>query len=201
MSYRHRIYRVPKSFVEEAQQLTSLEEFIPFYKKYCHKDVHTDVLDEGETLPLYYIGKELFDYGDRSEVGEKMYNYGSPLFSNETLTNMYDHYKPVVLSEEGLLFSIEFLKNQVADIYEDLLREESSNKWKKGISQFDRMKHHIESVYQTWRPEFGNYTVYNLNKGTDELVMSWLWEHQIWDLVRIYKTFDWDNYSMIFYGW
>lgn len=201
MSYRHRIYQVPKTFIEDARNVSSIEEFKEVYAKYCHKDVSFAGCCEDDFFPLYYIGQELFDYGDRSEVGERMYDYGTPLFPNHEIDKKYEHYKPIILSEEGLAFSIEFIKNQVANIYADLLREESSDKWKKNISQLDRMKLHIKSVYEAWRPEFGDYTAYNLNKSTDELALSWLWEHQIWDLIRIYKTFDWNNYALIFYGW
>ena len=33
------------------------------------------------------------------------------------------------------------------------------------------------------------------------LVSSWLYEHTIFDLVRIYKTFDWENKCLLFMGW
>ena len=205
MSYRHRIYKVPKAFVEEAYQCKNMDDFYEVYIKYCHKDVHIaqlkKELSDGGCYPLFYIGQELFDYGDRSEVVNEMYPHSTPLFSSEELTNRYDHYKPAVMSDEGVVASIEWMKNLIVGIYEDLLREESNVCWKKSIDQFTRMKQHIASVLDTWKPEFGDYTAYNLSKTTDEIVSSWLWEHQIWDLVRIYKTFDWNNYAMIFYGW
>lgn len=206
MSYRLRIYQVPKAFVEESKNCSNMADFHNVYRKYCHQDVHIDELktlveEENSLYPLYYVGKELFDYGDRSDVAKTVYGQSPPLFPSETLSEIYEHYKPVVMSEETLKASIEWMRQIIVDIYKDLLREVSDDIWKRNLSQADRMRHHIESVLQTWEPEFGDYTAYNLNKGTDEIVASWLWEHQIWDLVRIYKTFDWDNYSLIFYGW
>lgn len=49
--------------------------------------------------------------------------------------------------------------------------------------------------------DFGDYTAINTNKEKESLVSSWLYEHTIFDLVRIYKTFDWENKCLLFMGW
>lgn len=39
-----------------------------------------------------------------------------------------------------------------------------------------------------------------MNKNSERLNRSWLYKHEYFKLVRIYKTFDWENNEMIFMG-
>lgn len=48
--------------------------------------------------------------------------------------------------------------------------------------------------------EWLRLTPYNLDEG-DEITTSWKYEYSIFELVRIYKTFDWKNNVMIYYGY
>jgi hypothetical protein len=41
----------------------------------------------------------------------------------------------------------------------------------------------------------------NLDPEDECITNSWLYEHQIFELVRLYKTIDWDNKCLLFYGW
>jgi hypothetical protein len=43
-------------------------------------------------------------------------------------------------------------------------------------------------------------TPYDLNRD-DEVTTSWKYEYAIFELVRIYKTFDWKKNVMIYYGY
>ena len=112
----------------------------------------------------------------------------------------YDDYSPIVLDESGLLCAIEWNRNRVADIYEDLLREKSTDKWNTQ-SQFDRIKNHIKYQYEEWRNEyFPELTPYDLSDRKC-IVSSWKYEYQIFELVRVFKEFDWENDCIVFYGW
>lgn len=42
---------------------------------------------------------------------------------------------------------------------------------------------------------------FNLDDGKDEVTSSWKYEYSIFELVRIYKSFDWENNVMIHYGY
>ena len=41
---------------------------------------------------------------------------------------------------------------------------------------------------------------YNLTKG-DEITTAWKYEYNVFELVRIYKSFDWKKNVMVFYGY
>lgn len=203
MSYRHRIYKVPKSFVEEARACSTMDEFKEVYKKYLtDTEVQYYCLEEGNYRPLYQLGKQLFDFGDGYQNAEEMYKHGDSLFTSEELNKAYYDYLPIVLDEDALLCAIEFSRNLVVDKLRDLLREESEDKWEKRKSQLDRMKQYIEWELNEWDNEYcSDLRPYNLNKEFEAIVDSWMYKYTTFELVRIYKTFDFQNYAMLFYGW
>lgn len=203
MSYRHRIYKVSKSFVEDARACSTMNEFKEVYKKYLSDpQVHFDWLEDENYYPLYYLGKQLFDFGDSYQNAEEMYKHGNSLFTSEELNKAYYDNLPIVLDEDALLCAIEFSRKLVIDRFKDLLREESKNIWDKKKSQLDRMKQYIEWELEEWDNEYApNLRPYNLNKEFEEIVDSWMYKYTTFELVRIYKTFDFENYAMLFYGW
>ena len=59
---------------------------------------------------------------------------------------------------------------------------------------------HIKSMGQEWGVGlFDHMRPYDLEG--DSLVTSWKYEYAVFELVRIYKTFDWKKNVMIYYGW
>lgn len=203
MSYRHRIYKVPKAFVEEARACPTMNEFKEVYKKYLtDPQVHFDWLKEENHYPLYHLGKQLFDFGDGYGNAEEMYKHGDSLFNSDELNKAYYDYLPIVLDEDALLCAIEFSRNLVVDTLRDLLREESTNVWEKKKSQLDRLIQYIKLELDDWDNEYcPDLRPYNLNKEFEEVVDSWMYKYTTFELVRIYKTFDFENYAMLFYGW
>lgn len=58
-----------------------------------------------------------------------------------------------------------------------------------------KMYDHIESISREW-----NWKVFDLEKGP-EITTSWKYEYALFELVRIYKHFDWNKNVMVYYGW
>jgi hypothetical protein len=64
---------------------------------------------------------------------------------------------------------------------------------------------HIKSMSQewgvcVWKGGFGSTRPYELND-KPQVTSSWKFEYVQFELVRIYKTFDWENNLMIYYGY
>ncbi len=59
-------------------------------------------------------------------------------------------------------------------------------------------KNYVEGQIRQWSQ--AESLVYNIDCSDDELVNSWSYEYTIFDLVRIYKTFDSENYYLIYRG-
>lgn len=64
------------------------------------------------------------------------------------------------------------------------------------------MFEHIRSFAPEWGVAswFDDTLPYNLKFG-DSVTTSWKYEYEIFEMVRIYKTFDWKKNVMIYYGW
>lgn len=201
MSYRHRIYKLPKAFAEDCRKCETLDDFKKIYFDYCYDErINKEQLEQENYWPLYNLGEQLFDFGDCYPNADEMYKYGDALFNSIELRKEYDHYCPIVLDKSALLCAIEWNRNKVADMYEDLCREKSIDGWNKQ-NQFDRLKLHAKQKAEEWRNEdFPMLKPYDLSD-SDCIVSSWLYEYQIFELVRVYKSIDWETDCIVFYGW
>lgn len=63
-------------------------------------------------------------------------------------------------------------------------------------TQLERLQEHIRGHLRWWK-----LGACNLSEHSERVASSWLYEHTIFDLVRIYKTFDWENKRLMFCGW
>ncbi len=198
MGYRQYIYEFDKSLVEGVRKCKTEDELCAFLEKTSPNAVEHD-FDGEKYAKLYDIGTELYEFGKYFEYSDEMYKHGDSLFMSEELNERYSDYGPIVLDPDGILGAIEFYRKKVAGIYEDLLREKSENEWD-DRSQFDRLLSHARDYLHWWKPTYG-YSPGNLNVDNPCIVNSWLYEHGYFELIRIYKTFDWENKSMVFMGW
>lgn len=193
MGYRQYLYEVDKNLVEEIRKCKTEDEYISVC---CKFNVDT----ENDYAPVRCLGKKIYEFGKYYENSNKLYEHGDSLFYSEELNEKYDDYGAIILEKSGLVCAIEWQKNRIIEIYTDLMQETSSNRFDER-SQFDRMKSHISDHLRWWKPEYGDYTAYNLDENCESIVKSWLYEHTIFDLVRIYKSFDWENKCLMFAGW
>jgi lipopolysaccharide export LptBFGC system permease protein LptF len=70
------------------------------------------------------------------------------------------------------------------------------------IDEWSKFTDNVDNNYTPEQAEHINRTYYPYNLNDDNrIVNSWLYEYEVFELVFILKTFDWDNYSLIFYGW
>ena len=200
MSYRYHLYKVPKDFVNETQSCETLEQFREVYFKYLPKSKH-DISISENTYSLYDIGEDLMCCEDGSFC-EEMHLHGDTLFTNIELRKRFVEDDCIILDDkDGLKAAIEFCRNKVVDWYEDLLREKSNDSWN-DAPQIDRMKQFVNLALGRWKSEWvTDYRPYNLGVNSKRLNNHGCWEFVVWDLVNVYKTFDWDNYSIMFMGW
>lgn len=195
MGYRHHIYEVDKGLVEKIRACKTNGEYI----KVCAENFPEYSRDEDEDddyFPIYDLGKELFDFGKYYENADKMYEHGDSLFSSEELREAYQDYNPIVLDKSGLRCAIEWQKERVRSIYSDLLNEKSALNKYDDRSQLERLQAHARGYLFWW-----GVNPCDLDESKERLASSWLYEHTIFDLVRIYKTFDWDSKCLVFLGW
>lgn len=192
MGYRHYLYQVDKKLVDQIMACKNNEEYEAVFKSNIMGQYHDDY------FPVYDLGKELFEFGKYYENAEEMYKHGESLFTSEELKEIYNDFGAIVIDKSGLLCAIEWQKNRIISLYEDLLREKSQNEYMNtNLSQFDRLKMSANDYLHWWK--FGCYQLDDGKK--HEVASSWLYEHTIFNLILIYKTFDWEKNCIIFCGW
>ena len=197
MGYRNYIatitnqeYDKIKDFTKEelyTYKNTSMDDYVGPY------DIATD--------RLYELGKNVDEFPDELL---------KPFFSNKELQD------EITDEDEFYLVDKEFLK-AVIDRYSDkikayyrklldpILTDERFPKLK-DPNEYDpthvyEMASHIQSMAFEWGVSVFNKTApYDLTKG-DAVTTSWKYEYAQFELVRIYKTFDWENNKMVYYGY
>jgi hypothetical protein len=193
MGYRNYLQSIPMEIGNKIRSMTEEE----LKKAYGEGD------DEGVFVSPYHLPtKEIYEFGkywDGANEKDKVcffLNLGTHKYMNS------DHEVSLV-NENFVKSQIEFLHKEIGDYYQELYDALSSGLENKDISVIE--KSHLFSCIRNklncnWKSDYG-FTPYSLDKGIPDLVKSDSYEYQIFDLVRIYKTFDFDNNYMLFTGW
>lgn len=211
MGYRQYLYKVPKTLIEEIQSCKIEEDLYNLYRQHGF-EVSKDEYD-GETeyyCPLYKLPYEAYGFGKYYENSDELYKISKPLFTSQELQERYEYYRAIIGEEEILLSCIEWQKQHIIKMYENMLNNTFENPYEREIYYKDltddeiklkRLEQHCKDYLRWWDPPYGDFTAINMNKDKDNIVDSWLYEHTIFDLVRIYKEFDSENEVILFLGW
>jgi len=188
MGYRQYLYSVDKDLVNRIRNCKSEQEFIDLIKK-----EKTEIISWGDPndpddptyVPLYELGKKLYEFGKYYENSNDMYKHGDSLFMCDELNERYEDYGAIILDKDGIVCAMDWCQDRVIKIYEGLLDEDRS-----------ALLEHVRDYLRWWK-----YDPADRNLEHDRIVSSWLYEHEYFELVRIYKTFDFDKNAMMFMGW
>ena len=222
MGYRTYIGSMPKREYNKIKSMTT-DQLQAFYnieieegEKYWYKGV-------------YEYGESLYEFGKYTEFDPPKKSL-KPFFKNKELMARYDEYDFFVVTPEFLEYIIESYKKRISDYYNDMMmpffgksedwteREKPTTflnsiktkfKYPESDHTFDfslitqeeqnalfKIIEHIRSM----RPEWTHLSPYNLKEGNG-VTTSWKYEYGIFELVRIYKSFDWKRNVMIYYGY
>lgn len=166
------------------------------------KDLHRDTSYE-YVLKNYGEKDENYDYLDICELTEELYCFGkyvefknlnkylTDYFKEEKIHSKLDQeYEFKQISKSGLLLIIEDYRIKISEQYKALIEE--------GKIKHNDYTRFIKGRINIWTCAYSK--PYNI-KNQDSIVDSWAYEYAIFELVRIYKAFDWENDVMIWYGW
>ena len=204
MSYRHHFYSIPKKEYEQIKGLSKKE----LIERYKDKLDITEVEDCG--FPLYQLyemvegGNELFDFGDFWDVKPLKKMQTIPFFTNKkTQSNFADEEPHLITDRRKIAYTIELFRDKVVKYHMNKLEAlEKGNKFEVysyfehklfgwGVAVSPKLKH--LDIAKGIRP-------YNLIKD-NAFICSDTYEYSIFELVRLYKTFDFKNNVILFMGW
>ena len=202
MGYRQYFERVKKEKLEEVRNL-NLEELLKYAKE------NGVEVDEEESW-IYFLdllksldGVEVFGFGKYYENASEICNLGTPMFRNEDVQTRYEDYFPYVVNKEAVACAIEWQRQKILTHFKTLLLDDEQYRKKERFdkrTKLERLEEEIRDKVSEWECDW--IKPYNLdNEKNHCIVNSWLYEYTIFDLVRIYRDTDWDNETLIFYGY
>lgn len=172
MGYRTYLGTVDKTGHDQMQKMSL------FYLKEKYGD--------GETVGVYELVEELIGFGKYFDVDTTKYPH---FFASEEMQKEFSDYDfwivdrdflRAIISKEHLAMA-EWFEECSGKTHEELIRQ-------------------MKMMATEWRGDFG-VCPYNLDLTKPHLVDSWKRDYAIFDLVRIYKTFDFEKNNLIYYGW
>lgn len=200
MGYRTYIGKIPKTEWEKITDLSRNE----LYKL-------KDEDPEDGWVSMNQICEELYEFGKYTEFdNEKFY---TPFFRNKETQDWYasDHDFHLVgkdFFEHVIDHYVELVRKYFQNILKPFINEETnrpdfngdmfSAERKMGI--MDCMEY-VRGMAQEWGVAsfFDDTRPFKLDG--DVITNSWKYEYSIFELIRIYKTFDWENDYLVYYGW
>lgn len=209
MGYRHYFNLVDTQDCKAVENFTCAE-WEECCKKHFPDAVDIDEYDDG-TVEIYINfhrvlnQKEIHEFGKLyyEDTAERIESKGKPLFNNAETKEMYEYYNPYVVGKEGLLEAIEIYRQKVVDYYTDMLKDGAIQILPFGIEinredikSIDKVQEHIKDMIFWWRKG-----AIDTDLDDEQITGSWLYEHRIFELVRLYKTIDWNTKSLLFYGY
>lgn len=196
MGYRNFLQAIPKKEIAEIQKCKSNKDLVDFIKN------NTSYACDDDWVRLYRIGTEIYDLGKYSEIGFKLQSEKPSIFSSEELKEKYFDYGAVLLQKEDFKEIIEWHKQKIIVYFNTLLNPPMSSLHPE-LTDDERhlmfLKLKVEEKIEAWSGKYG-FTPVNLDENTSSITDDWSYEYTIFELVRLYKNFDWEKDSLVLAG-
>lgn len=205
MSYRYRIAKVDKEFYEKVKDM-KYDELVEFSKEH-----NPDAFDDCDEENVYLYGfevlkqEEIFDLGD-CDFEKEVEKTSIPAFTKTCVQEALEHYNIRLCNKETFLVIIDEMRKLVVKNMQRLRDnpelvylhfEDKLKEWKLFEEVID-----CSSVSDKRKAELNKHHYpYDIDIDSEQLVRSLRYEYAIFELVRLYKSFDWEKYNLVFYGW
>lgn len=205
MGYRHYLYAVPKKQVAEIQACKTNEDWCKLAENYGYK-VDWDCCDDGSGwFSPYKIGTELYELGKYSEIAFKLESERPSLFISDKLKERYSDYGFVLLTKDDFKVVIETYRQKIIEWFQSLLNPDKSQVTAPNLSKEERKrlewKYEIEDKLDKWSGKYFGISPIDLDESRERITGDWTYEYAIFELVRQYKVFDWENNELVLVGW
>lgn len=205
MGYRHYLYAVPKKQVAEIQACKTNEDWCNFAEKHGYK-VDRDCRDDGSGCVFsYQIGSSIYELGKYSEIGFKLESERPSLFTSEELKERYSDDGFALLTKDDFKAIIEAYRQKIIEWFQNLLNPDrspiTSNKLSKEERKRLEWEYEIRDKLDAWSGKYFGILPIDLDESLERITGDWSYEYAIFELVRVYKAFDWENDDLVLVGW
>lgn len=199
MGYRNYLYAVPKKQVEEIQSCKTNEDWCNFAQNYGY-EVDWDCCADGSgRLAPYKVGTEIYELGNDLDIVYELKKNNSGVFTSEELQHRYSDYGFTLLTKDDFKAIIEFYRQEIIKWLKDLLNPENNPAIPPRLSKEEMWQRSIECKLDKWTGRNAIIPI-DLDESTERVTGSWLYEYAIFELVRLYKAFDWENDDLVLVG-
>lgn len=205
MGYRHYLYAIPKKQVAEIQACKTNEDWCNFAESYGYK-VDRDCRDDGSGCVFpYQIGSSIYELGKHSEIGFKLKSERPSLFTSEELKERYSDDGFALLTKDDFKAIIEAYRQKIIEWFQNLLNPDrspiTSNKLSKEERKRLEWEYEIRDKLDAWSGKYFGISPIDLDESRERITGDWSYEYAIFELVRVYKAFDWENDELVLVGW
>ena len=205
MGYRHYLYAVPKKQVAEIQACKTNEDWCNFAERYGYR-VSLSVCNDGsDWFAPYDVGNDLYELGKYSEIGFKLESERPSPFTSDELKKRYEDYGFALLTKDDFKAVIEAYRQKIIAWLESLLNTDEricfSEELTKEQYQFKELKREIQDKIDSWSGKYFGISPIDLDESRERITGDWSYEYAIFELVRLYKIFDWGNDDLVLVGW
>lgn len=158
--------------------------------------------------PRIFKCEDLFKFGSNDiDIINIVKPLSLELFVKKELNEYYKDYNYRICNKKTLLAIIEYFRNIIVDNFKNLLNsseKDIKNYIEDKVDEWDKKSEtlNIKNTFENEEKEEQYnqlYYPYDLSSN-NKIVSSWLYEYEIFELVHILKTFDWENYNILFFG-
>lgn len=205
MGYRHYLYAVPKRQVAEIQACKTNEDWCNFAERYGYR-VSLSVCNDGsDWFAPYDVGKDLYELGKYSEIGFKLESERPSLFTSDELNKRYEDYGFALLTKDDFKAVIEECRQKIISWFKSLLDPEDDPLIPSKLSKEERRRalidNEIKDKINNWSGKYFGISPIDLDENKERITGDWSYEYAIFELVRLYKVFDWENDDLVLVGW
>lgn len=220
MGYRNYIATIPKREYNKIKSMTC-EQLIEHYNIEVDKDGYW-------YKGVYDYGTELYEFGKYVDFDPPKSSMKPFFKKKETQLRYVDDYEFFVVTPEFLEYIINHYTEKINKYYSEMVTPFYNDDHNFGWSEFlksAKRGYNMSKNKDTYEFDFSKITKeeqtalyeiinhvrsnsfewdrtkpFNLKEGT-HVSTSWKYEYSIFELVRIYKTFDWKRNVMFYYGY
>lgn len=188
MGYRFYFGSIDRSAIDTLNEYT-LDELKEKHGNEYHTIFFFDLMDFFEMEEAFFLGEFTID-----DLEEQLHSMGKPLFSNQEIQNEFIDEQPIIVGKEGLLKAIEYFRGKIVRFLETFFTES-------GTLIEKRVQSDMEQRLFAWKylplinlSEEESNTVSNSSQFEYEF-----FEYEIFNLVHLLKTIDWEYETLLFY--
>lgn len=212
MGYRTYIQVVKKDIVLDLHNCKTINDLLKVQEKHGIKGFNPESNWGGAYFNAYSIPyRDRFEFGKDCYDGRGAYDSTQPIFTTPELQKLVEESDFRFGGIEVLKVTIDWTEKFMVNMYQNLV--DCKSDWEPEQNRIDRMSpeekkeyhyklllNHCDNYLHWWKP-FGDYNAYNKDRENPTLAGDWLYEHEFWDLVRMWKEFDEENELVVFLGW